>query len=142
MGKQMIIQESAGVIVYYEINGGNREYLILQYESGHWDFAKGKIEAGESHEEAALRELLEETSLITQIIPGFKEFFEYFFHYKGALAKKTVYFFVGRVDTKKVTLSHEHQGYMWAPYEDALKQVTFENARELLTKVEAFLNRK
>ena len=30
-----------------------REYLVLHYEAGHWDFPKGHLEEGESEEDAA-----------------------------------------------------------------------------------------
>jgi hypothetical protein len=38
-----------------------------------------------------------------------------------------------------VILSREHCGYAWAPYEDALQRLTFNTAKELLTKAHNFL---
>lgn len=134
---------SAGIVVYYR-RDTKREYLLLHYQSGHWDFPKGHIEPGESKEVAALRELEEETGLDSvALLPGFQEQFDYFFKHPetGELTKKTVYFFVGRSNTKNVTLSFEHIGYTWLPFKQALEQLTYDNAKELLKKVEKFLNK-
>ncbi|HMQ46113.1 MAG TPA: NUDIX hydrolase [Saprospiraceae bacterium] len=50
--------EAAGGIVY----GPNQQVLLI-YRMGYWDLPKGKIEPGESAEEAAIREVEEETGL-------------------------------------------------------------------------------
>ncbi len=132
---------SAGIIIFYE-RAGKREYLLLHYAAGHWDLPKGKIEKGETKEQAALRELEEETGLAARILPGFEQTFGYWFkgYQEGELTHKTVYFFIGRTNKKKVALSHEHIGYTWLPYKQALKQLTYKNARETLQKAERFLN--
>ncbi len=131
---------SAGVVVYcYDENGV--EFLLLHYQSGHWDFPKGHIEDNETKEEAALRELMEETGLKAELYQGFQEEFSYFFRYPNSteLIKKKVYFFIGKSESKDVVLSHEHRGYLWLPYKKALDQLTFKNAKELLKKVDNFL---
>ena len=129
-------QHSAGVLVF-----DKNKVLLLQYLQGHWDFPKGHVEAGETPEEAALRELLEETGLTAEIIPGFRETISYSFGSHNRI-KKDVVFFLGTTNSAEVRLSHEHQGFAWLPFEDALKKVTFENARSLLKKAHIFLNKK
>lgn len=52
------IVEAAGGVVY----NPNREILLI-YRRGSWDLPKGKIDAGESREAAAVREVQEETGL-------------------------------------------------------------------------------
>lgn len=134
-------QFSAGLVLYTD-NNKTREYLLLHYLSGHWDFPKGKIEPGESKEQAALRELKEETGLSADIVEGFERSLGYWFKdYKsGELVYKTVYFFIGYTDQTNVTLSSEHIDYIWLPYDQAHAYTTFENARHILEKVEYFLN--
>lgn len=133
---------SAGIVVYRTKNK-NIEYLLLQYSAGHWDFAKGKIEQGESKEQAALRELKEETNLTATIQPDFMQSFEYFFtDYDGEKAHKTVYFFVGQANSENVILSDEHTDFAWLPYQKAFEQLTFKNAKELLQEVENYLTKK
>ena len=128
-------QYSAGIIPYRK-KDGVIEYLLLHYQKGHWDFPKGKIETGETKEVTALRELKEETGLRAHIKPGFEASFSYFFKVDKDLIHKTVWFFIGEViGDSSVILSHEHQGFLWLPYDKALKQLTYQNARDVLLKV-------
>ena len=130
---------SAGIIVY-RIHNAQKEYLLLQYNAGHWDFAKGKIEKGETKEEAALRELNEEAGISAHIEPGFEESFSYIFHdYDKQLTQKTVYFFIGKATDDHVVLSDEHTDFVWLPYEKALEQLTYDNAKEVLKKANKFI---
>ena len=134
MGREI----SAGVILVR--NRSQREYLLLDYGS-HWDFPKGHIEPGEDPQTTAARELQEETGIRdARIVPGFKESMRYFYRKAGEGMLKVVIFFLAETPTGEVTLSHEHSGYVWLPYEDALKRLTFKNARDLLAKAQAFLD--
>jgi bis(5'-nucleosidyl)-tetraphosphatase len=131
---------SAGVIVYRTIHQ-KIEYLLLQYNAKHWDFAKGKMEDGETYQETALRELYEEAGINAQLDEHFAPVhFSYIFHdYDGALAQKTVYFFIGHTTDKKITLSHEHIDYAWLSYEKAMELLTYDNAKEVLKKAHHYL---
>ena len=51
----MPIEKSAGAVIFRKQNDAIL-YLLLHYEAGHWDLAKGHIEKGESLEETARRE--------------------------------------------------------------------------------------
>ena len=62
---------SAGVVIY-RMRDNKREYLLLHNAKGHWDFPKGKIEAGEDKKTAALRELQEEAGITVGEVPGVK----------------------------------------------------------------------
>ena len=136
MGREI----SSGVILFRK--RPQREYLLLDYGS-HWDFAKGHIEAGENPQTTAARELHEETGIRdAQFIPGFKEGMRYFYRKAGEGMLKVVIYFLAETTTENVTLSHEHSGYLWLPFEEALKRLTFRNARDLLTKADNFLNAK
>jgi len=139
----MKLQFSAGIVIYHPTEHGN-EYLLLHYQSGHWDFAKGKIEKGESKEQATLRELQEETGIThATILPGFEESLEYFFKDKDrSLIHKTVYFFTGPTPTKEIKLSYEHIGYAWLPYEKAMQQLSFQNAKDVLHKAHQFIKKQ
>lgn len=136
MGREI----SSGVILFRK--RPQREYLLLDYGS-HWDFPKGHIEAGENPQATAARELQEETSIRdARFIPGFKEGMRYFYRKAGEGMLKVVIYFLAETPTGDVTLSHEHSGYLWLPYEEALERLTFRNARDLLTKADTYLNAK
>ncbi len=129
---------SAGIILFRR-QQKKHDYLLLHYPHGHWDLPKGKIEKGESKTTAALRELKEETGLATEIIDGFSEQYHYFFKQDGNLIKKTVYFFIGEALSDGVTLSDEHIGYEWLPFDQAMERLTFDNTKMVLEKAEKFL---
>lgn len=122
-------EESGGVIVEY-----HDKYLVLEYGAGHWDFAKGHLEEGETAQQAAIRETKEETGLEVELEQGFEAEIEYFFKRDRETVHKSVKFFAAHAKTNQIVLSHEHSGHLWLEYEDALKQLTFENARDVLRK--------
>jgi len=129
---------SAGAVVFYD-GGGEVEYLLLLYPGGHWDFPKGNIEAGETPERTALREIKEETGLDVELVPGFKEEIEYFYYRERRRIKKRVIYFLARARSKDVKLSWEHEGYVWLPFGQALARIAFENSRGVLAKAHRFL---
>lgn len=47
---------------------------------------------------------------------------------------------MGEVDpSSKVTLSSEHQAFVWLPYEQALEKLTYDNAKAILQKAHRFI---
>ncbi|MGL5831322.1 MAG: bis(5'-nucleosyl)-tetraphosphatase [Candidatus Altimarinota bacterium] len=129
---------SAGFLVFSEFDG-ERRYLILKYPGGHFDFAKGHLEQGENNLEAAHRELTEETGISEiEVIPGFEEKITYNFRRGRTPVKKTVTFFLGRTSQQEVKISHEHHDAFWMNFNDALAKVTFDNAKNILSKAEEF----
>src|SRR3989344_321242 len=65
-GCPVIWEVSVGAVVFREENrGGKKErlYLLLHYPSGHFDFPKGHVEAGETEEMTLRRETDEETGI-------------------------------------------------------------------------------
>ena len=139
---------SAGVIIYYQSKSTDPcLFLLLKYPSGYWDLAKGKIEKGETFEQTALREVKEETGLDIELDTGFHEKLEYFFYSKNPtdskdLIHKEVTFFVGQAMTKKVTISFEHQDFIWLDAAHAYEQLTFKNAKDVFKKVLEYLKKQ
>jgi bis(5'-nucleosidyl)-tetraphosphatase len=143
-------EKSAGAIIFRKENGENY-YLLLHYPSinrkgGHWEFAKGHIEEGEDYDQTVKREVKEETGLDDiNILPGFKEHIKYFFREYGEEKKwifKLVTFFVAETKNKDVKLSPEHVGFVWLPFEEAVKKITYKNSKELLKRVNDFVTKK
>jgi len=135
----MPFERSAGAVIFRK-EEGRAYYLLLHHQSGHWDFPKGNIEKGEKLEETVKRETKEETGLgDIKFIPGFEEAIKYFYKLKSKNIFKIVTFFLAETRTKDVKISWEHIGYQWLPYQEALTQVTFKNAKEILQKANNFL---
>jgi bis(5'-nucleosidyl)-tetraphosphatase len=139
-GNLYLQERSAGVVLFKTVDG-RREYLLLRYIPGHWDFAKGKLDSGEDNTQATHRELFEETGLRASLISGFGHTIAYVFRNQDRrMVNKVVFFFVGELDgDDKVTLSHEHTQGEWLPFAQACKRLTHLNARKLLEEAEAFL---
>ena len=137
----MIEETSAGIVLFRKENSKNL-FLLLHYPSGHWDFVKGKMEEGESTQQTAIRETMEETG-ITDIVfsENFEEWIEYNFQFQGELVHKKVVFFLAETRTDKVIISHEHLGYTWMDYNTAMEKTTFDNAKTVLTKAQMLLAR-
>lgn len=133
---------SAGVIVYRRDAATHEPlFLVMHYISGHWDFAKGKLEGQETKLEAAIRELQEETGIAdVQLRNGFEQSLTYIFRdRKGEMIEKEVTFFLGETKTEQVVLSREHLYSKWLPYKDASKQLTYGNARQILAQANRVL---
>jgi bis(5'-nucleosidyl)-tetraphosphatase len=133
-------QESSVGAVIYRKEGGRTLYLLLHYEAGHWDFAKGNVEKDEAERETATREAEEETGIgDLEFLEGFREKIEYFYKRDGKAIHKQVVFLLAQTKTREVKISWEHIGFEWLAYEAALGRLTYKNAKETLGKADSFL---
>lgn len=139
----MKFQFSAGGIVYKKEAG--QVIILLGKHSGYhtWGFPKGligdKIEK-ESKEEAAIREVREETGINAKIIHHLHPQ-TYWFQAEGTRIKKTVYFFLMEYLSGH-TKDHdwEMEDVQWIPSEEVERYLTYQSektvwyeARTLLT---------
>lgn len=132
---------SAGAVIFRRENKIPL-YLLVHYGGGHWDLVKGHIEEGETPQQTTIREVMEETRIDDlKIIPGFNERVRYFFKRGKKTVYKEVLFFVAETNKKKVKLSREYVGHVWFPYEDAIEQLTFENAKRVVRKAHKFISK-
>ena len=135
----MPIEKSAGAVVFRR-EMGTIKYLLLHYELGHWDLPKGHIEKGENPEDAARREIFEETGIKNiNFISGFRQAIRYYFRAEGKTILKFVVFYLAETKIKEIKISEEHQGFLWLSYEEALRQLTFKNAKDVIKKTDSFL---
>lgn len=128
------------------------KFLLLHYQSGHWDFPKGHIEEGESDIDTLEREVREETGISNlKIIPGFKKKIRYFYRAKGEEAErlkkqkksanimKQVIYYIAETKTEEVKISFEHTGFEWLRFEEALGRVTYKNSKDVLKEADRYL---
>jgi len=137
----MVTEKSCGGVVFLKDKG--LKYLLIRHRpdgGGHWDFPKGHIEKGESEEETALREIYEEAGLKVTIVKGFKETISYFDHLHKV--DKIVVFFLCEAHSSEVKhITDDVVDHAWLDFNEALKKVTFENARNILRKADLFLHK-
>jgi 8-oxo-dGTP pyrophosphatase MutT (NUDIX family) len=133
-------ERSAGAVVVNEKVG--RRYVLL-LNKGKWDFPKGNIEEGESELQTVLREVREETGLHgIKVVEGFRRVIEYFYRRDGKNVHKRVVYFLAGTSEDTVKISHEHEGFGWFAYEEALKRSSYENSKATLREAERFLNKR
>lgn len=105
-----IFQKSCGVVPF-RWAGVEPEFLLLfQRGSGTWSFPKGHMEAGETEERTALRELFEETGFRTRLIPSARAATEYRI---SSVARKQVVFFLGEVHGEPKLQAKEIRSCRW-----------------------------
>lgn len=125
---------SSGIIIYRKTPDGPR-FLLLYHGRNHWSFPKGHIEAGEQSFKAALREVEEETGLRSRDLK-LKDFFKirdrFFLWRDGKKVFKIVTLYLAETANPKIVISHEHQGYGWFLYKEALKVAKYDSIRKIL----------
>lgn len=132
-----LYEHSCGAVVFRKINGENRFLLIKNRRSNHWGFPKGHMEKGETREETAIREVLEETGIHINIIDGFCKESQYKI---GTRIEKRVEVFLGSTeDTQTILQKEEIEDYRWLRYPEALETLKFENDKEILISVKDFM---
>jgi len=138
MGKTRQVQKdfSTGGVVW---DAEKKRVLMIQVqnlsEDVVWTFPKGHPESNESDEDAALREVLEETGWESKIEQPLMEV-QYFYSYKGVTYDKKVrWFFMkplqkkGTFDPKEVLQSD------WCELEKARTLVIYKSDKDLLKKL-------
>lgn len=136
---ECLYESSCGAVVFRSIAGEIRYLLIKNKRSANWGFPKGHIENGETKEETAKREVLEETGIRIKIIPGFVSTSEYTI--QGKVEKSVSIFVASTTDTQTKIQQEEIEDYIWLNYAKAIKTLKFENDRSILERANEFLIR-
>jgi len=133
-------EKSCGAVIFK--GNGNRKYLLLHYEGGHWDFVKGHVEKNETERQTVLRETEEEAGL-TQLtfVEGYRQPISYYYRRAGRTVYKEVIFYLIESKTDVVRLSREHVGFDWMSYDRAYERLTYKNAKDTLRKAHEFLEK-
>jgi 8-oxo-dGTP pyrophosphatase MutT (NUDIX family) len=133
---------SAGGVVYRK-DGDEIEIVLASRRTRRgglaWGLAKGGIEDNESPEEAAVREVREETGLIAEIEDSLGET-RYFYVWEDVRIRKTVHFFLmrhtgGDIDDR----DDEMEEIRWFPLERALKRAAYRGERDVLGRAAEML---
>ncbi|MGC1879528.1 MAG: NUDIX domain-containing protein [Rhabdochlamydiaceae bacterium] len=133
--------ESFGIVPFLKEEGGWKVLLILHREGNHWGFPKGKANPGETPLEAATRELKEETGLsVIQILREEPLAEQYQFRRKKEFIVKIVHYFPALIEGSLQLQQEEIRDAKWLPVSEALKQLTFREARHILQEFLRHLN--
>lgn len=134
---------SAGGVVFRRAGGGV-EILVLRHEGGKWMLPKGTIEAGETPEGVALREVREETGLsqVRVVRDLGQERYSFFWRTEDTVYDKTVhYFLLEFLGGEEPTPQHE-EGFVaaeWVPVDVALTRIKYKETREIVRRAREVL---
>jgi 8-oxo-dGTP pyrophosphatase MutT (NUDIX family) len=99
-----------------------------------WGLAKGAIEPGESEEQAALREVLEETGLEAEIEADLGEI-RYFYVWERVRVRKRVRFFLMLATGGDVSRHDaEMEDVRWFPLQRAIKRAAYRGERDVIRR--------
>ena len=128
---------AAGGIVIDKETGTPRVLLVHRPSYDDWSFPKGKLDPGESIEEAALREVREETGLDCRITRKFATLrYRYRRRKEGRLRLKAVhYFLMERVRGDIQAAGEEVDRAEWFDFDEAAGRLSYEQDRKLLASL-------
>lgn len=122
---------SGGAVIVFR-EGVPHVAMIATRGRTRWGLPKGAVAAGETSEQAALREVLEETGLEAKIIKPL-DTIEYFFRAAGALIHKRVDFYlmdyIGGELTPQLS---EVDDVEWVALSNAIDRASFDSEKKLL----------
>lgn|SRR5271157_415103 len=131
--EERIVIFAAGGIVWKETPEGRKVAVIRRSRYDDWSLPKGKLIGKETWEEAAVREVKEETGCDVQIT-GFAGSASY--QVKG-VAKMVLFFTMESVRESALIDFSEVKEVLWLSPEEALKKLDYEAERALLSKASA-----
>lgn len=123
------------------------EVLVTQHSGHHgWDFPKGHLEAGESSEQAALREVEEETGIKAKILEKVGQTQYFYFEErkpsfvpqggtsKGKVFKTVTFFLMEYISEGEATTAFEVSDKVWLPVNEVEGKLTFKDTKKLWEK--------
>jgi 8-oxo-dGTP diphosphatase len=123
--------EAAGGVVVRDGGEGREVLLVHRPRYDDWTLPKGKLDAGESFEEAALREVEEETGLACTLGPELPSS-----HYRDNKDRpKLVRYWLMKPSSGTFEPNHEVDEVRWLALDDAAEALTYERDREVLAGV-------
>lgn len=134
-----IREVSAGGVVFKP----NRqpELLLILDRYGHWTLPKGRVEIGETVEQAALREIREETGIQGRIVGKVGEASYTYQDYRGTVDKIVHYFLVeaaGNEGRPKAQLS-EIRDARWFSLDDSVARFGYDNTLPIVNRAIAMM---
>ena len=127
-------EKSCGALCFLEGETGQQVLLVKHRAGGHWAFPKGHVEAGESEEETACREVLEETGVQIEILPGYRQTNRY--SPRRGVMKEVVYFRARALTSETRPQPEEIRVAKFVSLPEAMALLTYDADRILLEKAE------
>lgn len=140
MAKTAVVTSAGGVI--FRVRDGEAEVALTATDGrSRWKLPKGLVESHESLEEAALREVREETGLTGEIVGKIGQI-DYWFYWRPKETRfhKFVHFFLVRhTGGNEAMHNWEIEEVAWFPIKEALGKLTYKSERDILEKAETMM---
>ena len=130
-------EQSAGGVVF-RVDAGQPLFLLIRDSYQNWGFPKGHIEQGEQADQAARREVAEETGLTDLVIRAPIETIDWYFRFRGQLIHKSCQFYLME-SLEATTCPQRNEGITacrWIAFEEAETLISYANAREVLRRAQ------
>lgn len=125
--------QAAGGLVIRRYSGTLQIALVHRPVHQDWSFPKGKLEEGETQEDAAQREVLEETGMVCRLI----RFIGHTEYVDRKSRPKVVAYWVMEPGSGTFAPNEEVDELRWLDVADAMALLSYERDRELLAAVAA-----
>lgn len=133
----MSYEKSCGAVVFRKYHGNIELLLIKHSAGGHWSFPKGHVETGETEQQTALREVMEETHIDVDLDPTFREVVTYS---PKRDVKKDVIYFLGRAKNfDYIPQEEEIAQIKWVEINLAHSFLTYDNDKQLVNKAKPII---
>lgn len=127
---------SAGAVLY-TLRGTIPYYVVVVERAGHCGLPKGHLEAGETEQEAALREIWEETGIQATILSGARYSDEY--RMANGAVKHITYFIASFSAQTPSNVLSEVREVKLLPYEEARDSLTHESTKRILSQANEWI---
>ena len=127
------VEKSSGGVVYRRDRAG-LTFLLIRDPYRNWGLPKGHIEGDETPRDAALREVLEETGLGGLAVIDELPTIDWYYRNGGRLIHKFCHFYLLECDRGEAVPQLEEgiTACLWYSFAEAMKKLTYDNAREVL----------
>ncbi len=108
--------------------------LLIRDAYGHWGLPKGHLESGESSEEAAVREVREETGLDDLRLGSALSTIDWHFRSnRGVIHKFCHFFLIESPEGEPIPQADEGiTQCLWLPIDDAIRRISYRNTAGVL----------
>ncbi len=142
-GAPIVAELASGAVVVSTASGGAELLLLHLKDEDRWCLPKGHVEDGESLENAALREI-EEESGISAVKLG-PEVAEVSYRFYASARKENVLkvsvYFLARTEERSVRPEGLFDRFLWLPFDQAVELVPYESDRKVIEAARAALRR-
>lgn len=126
-------ETSAGGVVF-RCADGCPHYLLILDSYRNWGFPKGHVDDGEAPQDAARREVREETGLENLVLHDSLGVIDWHFRFRGRLIHKFCHFFLFESTGGEASpqLREGITACEWRPLDAALETIAYRNTRGIL----------